>query len=77
MARISATDPAKAAAVVARATATQEAWGSTRIHERLLVIRRWWGILGRDADAWARAIRVEVGEAMAEVSRRRMGSSGR
>ena len=69
--RVQATDPAEVAAVVTRAAAAQRAWGMVPIRERLVIIRRWWEILSRDAEAWADAIRDEVGkptvEAMAEV----------
>lgn len=69
--RVAMTDPGEVAAVVARAAGAQRAWGATPIRERLRVVWRWWGILSRDAEAWAGAIRDEVGkptgEAMAEV----------
>ena len=71
IARVPATDPAEVVALVARASLAQADWGSADIRDRLAVLRRWWGILARDAEGWADAIRAEVGkpagEAMAEV----------
>ena len=71
LARVPTTDPAEVAAVVARAVAAQRAWGAMPVRARVAAVRRWWGILARDAEAWAGAIRDEVGkppgEAMAEV----------
>ena len=68
---MAATVPADVAAVVARASRVQPAWERTPIRARVAIVRRWWGILSRDADLWAGAIRAEVGkptgEAMAEV----------
>ena len=71
LARVVATDPSAVAGVVARAGEAQAEWGALPIRARLAVVRRFWGILSRDADQWADAIRAEVGkptgEAMAEV----------
>ena len=69
--RVAATDPGDVAGIVRRAAEAQRAWGETPIRDRLAVLRRWWGILARDAEVWADAIRAEVGkppgEAMGEV----------
>lgn len=71
LSRVAVTDPAEVAVIVARAVAAQQVWAAMPIGERLAAIRRWWGILSRDAQGWADAIRDEVGkppgEAMAEV----------
>jgi acyl-CoA reductase-like NAD-dependent aldehyde dehydrogenase len=69
--RYPATPLGDIAEITARASIAQKAWGSTPWKARQAVLRRWWAILARDADAWAFAIRDEVGkpfgEGMAEV----------
>ncbi len=71
LARVSATAPGDVAGIVARASTAQARWGPSPWPDRRAALRRWWGILARDAGAWADAIRDEVGkptgEAMAEV----------
>jgi len=70
-ARVPATIPGAVAGMVARASLAQGRWAATPMPDRLAILRRWWGILARDAEGWAGAIRDEVGkptdEAMAEV----------
>ena len=69
--RFPATSPGTVAETVARASIEQARWASNPWKVRRDALRRWWGILARDADKWAVAIRDEIGkptgEAMAEV----------
>ncbi|MEO6807535.1 MAG: aldehyde dehydrogenase family protein [Isosphaeraceae bacterium] len=69
--RVSVTPTEDVAGIVARCRQAQGRWAETPWRERRAVIRRWWKLLARDADAWADALRAEVGkprsEAMAEV----------
>jgi acyl-CoA reductase-like NAD-dependent aldehyde dehydrogenase len=57
--------------VVDRASRAQASWAALPWKARQAVLKRWWGVLARDADAWAVAIRDEVGkptvEGMVEV----------
>ena len=57
--------------ITARASEAQAAWAMLPWKSRKAVLERWWGILGREAEGLALAIRDEVGkpfvEAMAEV----------
>jgi len=55
------------AEAVARARAAQAGWDAAGWPARRVVLRRWWKVLARDADAWARAIRDEVGKPRAEA----------
>ncbi len=65
------TSPGDVAGISARASIAQKAWASTPWKARRVALRRWWAVLARDADAWAVAIRDEIGkptgEGMAEV----------
>ncbi len=69
--RGSATPPGAVADIVTRASVAQARWAGQSWKVRRDALRRWWGILARDAESWAVAIRDEVGkptgEAMAEV----------
>ena len=69
--RVAATPVADVSAAVDRARDAQVAWSLRPIAERLAVVRRFWMILSRDAEAWADDLRLEIGkppsEAMAEV----------
>ncbi len=71
LAHLTATDPSDVANLVVRSRATQRQWSALGLPARLRRIDVWRGILARDAEAWASAIRDEVGkpyvEAMAEV----------
>lgn len=68
---VAATPPGAVAGVVSRARRAQAGWAGRSWSERRAALRRWWGVLARDAEGWAAAIRDEVGkptgEAMAEV----------
>lgn len=69
--RIAATSPPDVSAAVDRSRETQARWSHLPIAERMAVVERFWKILSRDAEAWATALRDEIGkprgEAMAEV----------
>src|SRR5947199_2701584 len=69
--RLAATPPEDVAGAVARAREAQGRWGEASWRERREVLRRWWAALASEAEAWAGAIRDEVGkpggEAMGEV----------
>src|SRR5512142_788217 len=69
--RVPATSPEAVGAAVARARGAQADWGARPWPERRAAVARIWAELARAADAWADAIRAEVGkprgEAMAEV----------
>ena len=71
LARYSATPLGDVAEFVAKASDAQRGWAEAPWSARRAALRRWWGILARDADSWALAIRDEVGkptvEGMAEV----------
>ena len=71
LSRVPETPPGAVAPAVARASMAQVRWAEAPWKVRRAALRRWWAILARDAGAWARAIRDEVGkpasEAMAEV----------
>ncbi len=69
--QVAATSPAEVRSIVDRAAHAQVVWAALSWKARQNVLKRWWAILARDADAWADAIRDEVGkptiEGMAEV----------
>jgi acyl-CoA reductase-like NAD-dependent aldehyde dehydrogenase len=69
--RVASTSTDAVDAIVTRASDAQARWSGLAWKVRRAALRRWWGILARDADAWAVAIRDEVGkptgEAMGEV----------
>jgi acyl-CoA reductase-like NAD-dependent aldehyde dehydrogenase len=69
--RCPATPPVQVAEIAARASVAQARWASAPWKTRQAALRRWWGLLARDADHWAVAIRDEIGkptgEGMAEV----------
>src|SRR5512135_534582 len=69
--RVPPTPPEAGGAAVARARSAQADWGARPWPERRAALARFWAELARAADAWADAIRAEVGkprgEAMAEV----------
>lgn len=65
--RVAATPPAQVREAVARARDAQAAWGRTPWAERQALLRRWWRLLSRDADAWAGAIRDEIGKPHVEA----------
>lgn len=52
---------------VGRAREAQEAWGALPWKARRDVLRCWWAGMAREADAWAAAIRDEVGKPIAEA----------
>lgn len=69
--RLAATPTIAVAEAIARARAAQPAWEAIGWSGRRAALGRLWGIMARDAEAWAGAIRDEVGkpsgEALAEV----------
>ena len=69
--RVAMTRPDRVADVVDRARVAQADWGRTSHRERREALARWWGVLARDAEGWAEAIRDAIGkpipEAMGEV----------
>ena len=69
--RYPSTSPGDVAGTVSNASLVQARWASTPWKARRAALRRWLGLLARDADGWAEAIRDEVGkpagEGMAEV----------
>lgn len=70
--RVAMTRPEDVAGIVARARCAQSDWGRTGWGERRSLLKRLRAILARDADAWAGALRDEIGkpfgEAMGEVA---------
>ncbi len=67
LARIDETPPGAVSSLVALANARQEEWAEAPIRDRIAVVRRFWAILARDAEALARAIRDEVGKPLPEA----------
>lgn len=69
--RVPVTPSEEVAGIVARAREAQRAWEARPWRERRAALARWRGVLARDADEWAEALRAEVGkprgEALAEV----------
>jgi acyl-CoA reductase-like NAD-dependent aldehyde dehydrogenase len=69
--RFPTTSPEAVDSIVDRAARAQAGWAALSWKDRQTCLKRWWAILARDADAWAVAIRDEVGkptiEGMVEV----------
>lgn len=65
--RVPVTPADAVAAAVAGARAAQPGWAGRRWRDRRDVLARWWKILARDADAWADAVRDEVGKPRPEA----------
>jgi acyl-CoA reductase-like NAD-dependent aldehyde dehydrogenase len=64
-------DPRELEAYAAAAAQAQRAWAALPCRRRCEILRAWYRLLSRDADAWAHSIVAEIGkprpEAMAEV----------
>ncbi len=65
--RVRPTPPEDVAAIVAEAGRARKAWAALPWRERRKPIDRWRRILARDADAWADAIRDEIGKPAPEA----------
>ena len=59
--QVPSTAPEQVAEIVGRARIAQERWDQTGWKARRAALKRWWGILARDADRWADLIREEIG----------------
>lgn len=64
---VSLSPPDAVAQFVNRAREAQSRWDLAGWKVRRAVLRRWWQILARDADAWADLIRSEVGKPFSEA----------
>ena len=66
--RVPTTPPGRVAEVMARARRAQACWANRSWRERRAGLKRWWGLLSREADALADGIRAEVGKPRVEAS---------
>ena len=67
VARVARTPVAEVATAVGRAREAQRDWAARGWGERRRALRRWWSVLSRDADAWALALRDEIGKPKEEA----------
>lgn len=65
--RVAATPPEQVAEAVARSREARAEWGETAWAERRTLLKRWSGLIARDAESWADLLRDEIGKPRSEA----------